>query len=261
MWNLSFISEQDFRHHVQMTIQHYGEKLAPYDLSKFNSNIVDPIKLIFDKTVYCYTWDEIIKNEIFRQRDKSNNNDIGYFHQRIFQYMPGCTVPSAGWDVIFTQESGIEIPECGKVKTVYVEMKNKHNTMNSASSGKTYIKMQGQLLSDDDCACCLVEAIAKRSQNITWQVTVDGVKQKHRRIRRVSMDEFYKMVTGQPDAFYRMCMVLPAVIEDVLQSSDSVATPNDTVIDELKKIAESKEGSFELALYMLGFGTYIGFGE
>ena len=27
------------------------------------------------------TWEETISNEIFRQRDKSNNNDIGYFHQ------------------------------------------------------------------------------------------------------------------------------------------------------------------------------------
>lgn len=261
MWELSFISEQDFRSHVQNTIQHYGEKLAPYDLQRFNSNIVDPIKLIFDKTVYRYSWDEIIKNEIFRQRDKANNNDIGYFHQRIFQYIDGCTVPQAGWDVIFTRESGIEVPECGKVKTVYVEMKNKHNTMNSASSGKTYMKMQGQLLTDDDCACYLVEAIAKRSQNITWTVSVDGTRQKHRRIRRVSMDEFYNTVTGQADAFYKMCMVLPSVIEDVVETAGTVNVPHDTVIEELRRIAESKNGSFALALYMLGFGTYNGFSE
>ena len=65
MWELSFISEQDFKHHVQNTIQNYGEKLVSYDLRRFNSNIVDPIKLIFDKMVYQYSWDEIIKNEIF----------------------------------------------------------------------------------------------------------------------------------------------------------------------------------------------------
>ena len=259
MWELDFISEQDFRHHVQNTIKNYGEKLAPYDLKRFNSNIVDPIKLIFDRTVYQYSWEEIIKNEIFRQRDKSNNNDIGYFHQRIFQYMKGCTVPQAGWDVIFTPESGIEVPECGKVGTIYVEMKNKHNTMNSASSAKTYMKMQGQLLADDDCSCFLVEAIAKRSQNITWSVSVDGAKQKHRRIRRVSMDEFYKTVTGQDDAFYRMCMVLPSVIQDVVSSADNISVPHDTVIEELQQIADKKNGSFALALYMLGFETYIGF--
>lgn len=260
-WDLTFISEQDFTKHVQLTIQQYGDKLAPYDLRKFNSNIVDPIKLIFDKTVYRYSWEEIINNEIFRQRDKSNNNDIGYFHQRIFQYIAGCSVPTAGWDVIHTKDGGIILPDGDRVKTVYVEMKNKHNTMNSASSGKTYIKMQGQLLSDDDCACFLVEAIAKRSQNITWAVSVDGTRQKHRRIRRVSMDEFYKLVTGQDDAFYKMCMLLPTVIENVVAKAAPGDVPQDTVIDELKQIAEQEKGSFALALYMLGFGSYNGFNK
>ena len=259
MWNLAFISEEDFFLHVQETIQQYGEKLKPYDLKKFNSNIIDPIKLTFDKMVYHMSYEEIIRNEIFRQRDKANNNDIGYFHQSIFKYIKDCTVPSSGWDVIFSPKEGVDVPECGRVKTVYVEMKNKHNTMNSSASSKTYMKMQGQLLKDDDCACFLVEAIAKQSQNKTWQVSVDGVRQKHKRIRRVSMDEFYSLVTGQRDAFYQMCMILPEVIEKVLSYSGRVAVPHDTVIEELNELAKTKQGSLVLALYMLGFGSYTGF--
>ncbi len=259
MWNLDFISEKDFRMHIKNTIQSYGENLAPYDLRRFNSNIVDPIKLIFDKMVYNYSWEEIIKNEIFRQRDKSNNNEIGYFHQRIFQYMKDCVVPQEGWDVIVSKKQKINISENDSVKTIYVEMKNKHNTMNSSSSAKTYIKMQGQLLSDNDCVCFLVEAIAKRSQNIEWIVSVDGMRQSHHRIRRVSMDEFYKIVTGQEKAFYKMCMVLPYVIQDVIADTKNIIIPHDTVIEELQNIAQKKNGSFVLALYMLGFGNYIGF--
>jgi len=259
MWPLPFISEQDFFGHVQATIAQYGEKLEPYDLRKFNSNIVDPIKLIFDKTVYKFDWEEIVKNEIFRQRDKSNNNDIGYFHQKIFQYIESCTVPNEGWDVIYKRDGGIPLPDGDKVKTVYVEMKNKHNTMNSSASGKTYIRMQNQLLSDDNCACFLVEAIAKRSQNITWQVTVDKRKCSHRRIRRVSIDEFYSLVTGQRDAFYQMCMVLPEVIDKVVSDKAAVVVPIDTVIDELHALMQEKNCSFVLALYMLGFGGYKGF--
>lgn len=259
MWDLSYISEQDFYNHVRLTIQQYGEKLVPYDVNRFNSNIVDPIKLIFDKMVYRFSWEEIVNNEVFRQRDKSNNNDIGYFHQRIFQYINGCNVPTAGWDVIIKKDDKISLPDGDKVNTVYVEMKNKHNTMNSASSGKTYMKMQGQLLSDDDCACFLVETIAKKSQNITWAVSIDGTKQKHRRIRRVSMDEFYKIVTGQEDAFYKMCLCLPATIEKVIETDGSIIIPQDTVAQELKKMAEQKNGSFALALYMLGFSSYWGF--
>ena len=79
MWTLNFISEEDFTDHVKATIEKYGEKLESFDLKRFNKNIIDPIKLIFDKTVYQSSWEEIVSNEIFRQRDKSNNNDIGYF--------------------------------------------------------------------------------------------------------------------------------------------------------------------------------------
>ena len=75
-WNLDFISEEDFKKHVRATIMKYGEKLESYDLKRFNSNLIDPIKLIFDKSVYRTSWEEIVNNEIFRQRDKSNNNNI-----------------------------------------------------------------------------------------------------------------------------------------------------------------------------------------
>lgn len=98
VWNLSFISEEDFKNHVQATILKYGEKLESYDLKRFNSNLIDPIKLIFDKSVYHSSREEIVNNEIFRQRDKSNSNDIGYFHQNIFSYFEDCEVPQAGWD-------------------------------------------------------------------------------------------------------------------------------------------------------------------
>ena len=265
-WNLSFISEENFKKHVQATILKYGEKLESFDLKRFNSNLIDPIKLIFDKSVYKTSWEEIVNNEIFRQRDKSNNNDIGYFHQNMFSYFEGCEVPQAGWDVIFRSPDGIAMPDGDVVHTDYVEMKNKHNTMNSASSAKTYIKMQSQLLDDDDCACFLVEAIAKRSQNIKWTTKVDGKNVQHRRIRRVSMDQFYSIVTGDENAFYKMCMVLPQVISDVVNEEGAVKVPQDTVIQELKKIAElyvnqPENLAMAMAVYMLGFSSYIGFGE
>lgn len=169
-----------------------------------------------------------------------------------------------GWDVIYQNPDGIVLPDGSVVHTVYVEMKNKHNTMNSASAGKTFIKMQSQLLSDDDCACFLVEAIAQRSQNIKWETTVDKKKVGHKLIRRVSLDQFYALVTGQDDAFYQMCMVLPEVIQKAIDELDSTIVPHDTVLDELKSVAaeqyvESENLAIAMAVYMLGFGGYKGF--
>ncbi|GHU43779.1 Eco47II family restriction endonuclease [Clostridia bacterium] len=268
MWNLLFISEEDFKNHVLATIQKYGEKLESFDLKRFNKNLIDPIKLIFDKIVYQSTWDEIVNSEIFRQRDKSNNNDIGYFHQRIFQYIDNCYVPpngqDGGWDVILEKEDGISLPDGSIVHKVFVEMKNKHNTMNSAAAGKTFIKMQNQLLKDDDCACFLVEAIAQRSQNIKWETTVDKVKVGHKLIRRVSIDNFYALVTGQEDAFYQMCMILPKTISKAVETLGNAIVPHDTVMDELrgavdKQKFDSEDFSIAMAVYLLGFGSYSGF--
>ena len=56
-WSLDFISEEDFKNHVRATIMKYGEKLESYDLKRFNSNLIDPIKLIFDKSVYRTSWE------------------------------------------------------------------------------------------------------------------------------------------------------------------------------------------------------------
>ena len=132
-WSIDFISHEDFKTHVANTIKNYGEKLNSYDVKKFNKNIIDPIKMIFDKAVYDEDWQTIISNEIFRQRDKTNNNEIGYFHQRLFNYLDGCHVPpngkEGGWDVIYDIPNGYEISSGDIVHKIYVEMKNKHNTM------------------------------------------------------------------------------------------------------------------------------------
>lgn len=268
MWNLQFIREEELKQHVRATIEKYDDKLTPFDLKRFNRNLIDPIKFLFDKNVYGYSWEDMIRNEIFRQRDKSNNNDIGYFHQRIFQYLPHCHVPEngkeGGWDVVYRNPCGIELPDGGQVHTIYVEMKNKHNTMNAASSSRTFIKMQNQLLHDDDCACFLVEAIAQKSQNIKWETTIDGKKVSHKFIRRVSLDQFYGLVTGQEDAFFQVCMVLPSVIEQVVKETEHVLTPHDTVLEELREKAQTQLGmdqdlAVAMAVYLLGFETYQGF--
>ena len=40
MWNLTFISEEDFTNHVKATIEKYGEKLESFDLKRFNTGAV-----------------------------------------------------------------------------------------------------------------------------------------------------------------------------------------------------------------------------
>lgn len=246
-YNLDFISQIDFENHVKQTLKEYNDVLKSIDLKRFNKNIIDPIKLLFDKNVFNKSFEEIIKLEIHRQRDKSNNNSIGYFHQKIFNYIKGCTVPNQGWDVIYDSDCGIKY---------YIEMKNKHNTMNSSSSAKTYMRMQNQLLRDRNNICALVEIISKKSEDKPWIITLDKIRQpKNEQLRRISIDKFYEIVTGDKYAFSNLCKQLPITIEKLIRENKKLQVEDDSVFQELNKL----DTDILKALYKLAFSTYEGF--
>lgn len=239
-YNLGFISNDDFYNHVKETVEKYRFKI---NLKEFNKNLIDPIKLTFDSKVYGRSMQEVIESEIIRQMDKSNTNHIGYFNQNIFKHIgEGWRVPASGYDIVNDDLD------------YYVEMKNKHNTMNSSSSQKTYMRMQGTLLSTPKAKCMLVEVIAKKSQNIIWKVSLDGVSVFDKRIRRVSIDKFYEMVTGDAHAFKNLCEQLPKAIDDILEKIELDEEMN-TVFSELECISPNLLKS----IYLLSFKKYEGF--
>ena len=242
-YNLGFISNEDIYNHVKDTVMKYS---ASIDLKKFNTNIVDPIKLTFDMKVYQKSINEVIESECMRQMDKTNSNHIGYFHQNIFKYARN------GWEVPANGETGFDVEN--RERHLFIELKNKHNTMNSSSAKNTYIKMQNKILHDDQATCMLVEVIAKKSQNIKWKTTIDGDLMEHERIRRVSIDNLYAMAFSDDLAFMKLCKQLPNILDDVI-SNNILQGPGNTVLTELQEISPDILKS----LYMFAFNTYDGF--
>lgn len=241
-YHLDFISDDIIYKHVKDTVQQYRTCIV---LNEFNQNLIDPIKLTFDAKVYGMSFDDLIESECVRQIDKTNTNKIGYFHQNLFKYAGnGWDVPAHGFDVI------------NESRHIYVELKNKHNTMNSASSQKTYMKMQSQILQDDEATCMLVEVIAKKSQNEKWKVKVDNRNYSHERIRRISIDRFYEIVFGDKMAFVKLCKALPDILDDVIEETRQ-GYIRSSVYTELSALSSDMFKS----LYLLAFHTYEGFEE
>jgi hypothetical protein len=239
-YNLGFISNEDIYEHTKITVYKYRFNIK---LKDFNKNIIDPIKLTFDHKIYNRPIETVIEDEILRQIDKSNTNHIGYFHQNIFNYFKnGWEVPVKGYDII------------NKELNIYVEMKNKHNTMNSSSSQKTYMRMMDTLLKDHKAKCLLVEIIATNSQDNIWKMSLDGNSFSNSSIRRVSIDKFYEMVTGDKLAFKKLCEKLPTIIEDIVKDG-SFNTGTNSVVKELKDI----DPNLIKSLYLSSFKKYEGF--
>ena len=240
VYNLGFISDSQIYEHIKDTVERYKTAIG---LEEFNHNIIDPVKLTFDSKIYGKSFEEIIEAECISEIDKANKNHIGYFHQNLFRYAGnGWRVPDKGFDVVNDE------------RKIYAEIKNKHNTMNSASGQSTYIKMQSQLLKDSESTCMLVEVISKQSQNSTWSFTLGGTRYNNKGIRRVSMDKFYEVVFGEPDAFMKLCRALPSILDDVIEETHK-GIINNTVYSDLKGISSDTFKS----LYLLAFNTYEGF--
>lgn len=128
--------------------------------------------------------------------------------------------------------------------------------MNSSSAAKTYAKMQHTLLQNPNALCLLVEVIATQSQDIPWIISIDKEKLSNVKIRRVSIDKFYERVTGDPQAFKKLCEALPRILDDVIYNTPALKK-SDTVIHELTALSPNLLKS----LYLLSFKQYEGFNE
>ena len=119
--------------------------------------------------------------------------------------------------------------------------------------------MQNHLLNADNndrSICALVEIISKCSQDIPWVITLDKEKQlPNKKLRRISIDKFYEIVTGEENAFRKICFQLPKTIDRIIKINKTLQVEKDTVFEELEKI----DGDILIALYKLVFSTYEGF--
>ncbi len=218
-----------------------------FGILEFNANIIDPIKITLDSKIYGKDICDVVNEEVHRQIDKSNNNAIGYLHQDIFQYIDNCQVPKKGFDVVFDD---------GK-RRVFVELKNKHNTMNSSSASKTYERFREKIKEDENCVCALVEVIAVRSQNIPWKMKIDGNTYLDERIRRISIDQFYELITNDKYAFYKLCQKIIELLGEIVIDRKKNFSIDNEVVNALKKIDLDPYK----ALFKLAFSKYMGWKE
>lgn len=239
-YNLSFISDKDVYNLVKETVQSYKR-----NLTDFSTNIIDPIKLTFDTKVYGKDIETIIDDECFHQIDKNNINLIESFHKNLFKCAPSGWTASKEWFDVENAE-----------RHIYVYIKNRCNTMDLAFSRKTYINMQSKLLDDDQATCYLVEVISGKSRDEEWTVTVGNKQYSHNRIRRMSMDKFCELVFGIPDAFYKLCITLPQIIDDVVNEVGTSKIGSSVFEGFIQKNPDLLK-----ALFLLAFSNYEGFNQ
>jgi hypothetical protein len=246
-YQLQFISRENLKKHLKEVYNSYQKIFANQDLNNFNRNIVDPFQILIENILLGKNIKKIIAGEIIRQQNKSCANVLGYFHQYIFRYISSdWEIPEKGWDLVNNK------------KLIYVEIKSKWNTMNVNSAQNAYRKMEQKTNQNPQAQCYLVEIIAKKTQDKPWNPTFEGVKtETNERIRRISIDKFYEIITGDKQAFFKLIITLPPLLKEIVKEEGTIQTGENTVLSELEK----QNPNHLLSLFNLSFQQYEGFKE
>ena len=130
--------------------------------------------------------------------------------------------------------------------------------MNVNSAQNAYRKMEQEINQNPQTQCYLVEIIAKKTQDKPWKPTFGGIKtETNERIRRISIDKFYEIITGDKYAFFKLIITLPPLLKEIVAEEGIIQTGENTVLSELEK----QNPNHLLALFNLSFQQYEGFRE
>ncbi|MFC0237083.1 Eco47II family restriction endonuclease [Fictibacillus phosphorivorans] len=246
---VDFISDQHFMKCVGDLFKAYENTKNEYTEKQFYKNKIDPIKLTFDMKFNNLTEKEMIAAEIQRQADKNISNFIGHFHEEL---MGGITefehIKNAGYDLRKVDN------------TIFAEIKNKQNTVNSSSKETTYQKLQRFAETNTDAKCYWVSLIAGNSYCEQWNQKFEDRTYNHPRVYKVSGDRFYEIVTGDKHAFMKLCTAIPHAIDEYLEKYTSTLKPNNTkVYSDIYSKATKNGVSVTNQLFNDNFNKYNGF--
>jgi len=194
---LDFISDEHFIKCIENLHKSYLRAKNDIDKTKFYENKIDTIKLTFDSKFNDIHEESLVNSEILRQIDKSINNFIGTFHEEILGGVNGYQVGKlSGFDIKANDD------------TLFADIKNKHNTMNSSAAESLFQKLARYADDYKKANCYWVQILAKGSFTTHWKGIINRKEYSHSRVFKISGDQFYALITGQPDAFSQLYKVL-----------------------------------------------------
>jgi hypothetical protein len=246
---VSFISDKHLLECIGNLHKSYLKAKNNITKGNFYSNKVDTIKLTFDAQFNGIDEESLIEAEILRQIDKSINNSIGTFHEQILGGIKGFEIGNL---------SGFDIRAIDN--TLFADIKNKHNTMNSSSAESLFQKLAHYADTNKKAKCYWVQILAKGSFNEKWTADINGKEYSHSRVFKISGDQFYALLSGKDDSLFQLYKALPIAIKDYLSniSNDKNVSKNSALSEIKTEIKKSRRSildqiTFENYSYYLGF--------
>lgn len=245
---VSFVSDEHLLKCIENLYGAYLKAKAGVSKKKFYRNKVDTIKLTFDLHFNNLSERSIIETEILRQIDKSINNSIGTFHEEVLGGIEGFERGNlSGFDIKATND------------TLFADIKNKHNTMNSSAAESLFQKLAHYADTYKQAKCYWVQILAKSSFNEKWFGEINGKEYSHSRVYKISGDQFYSLLTGKENAFFELYQALPLAIKDFLSTQGELSTSENSALSEIEAQVSTSNRSIFDEITFENYSYYLGF--
>lgn len=225
---VSFVSDEDFIKCVEHVVNAYlsaNTTETPLKILKESKNTIDEFKTLFDVCVNQVGFKGWTNFELIRQNDKTINNKIGEFHQELLGKVDGWVDLGVG------DETEIDLKK--EDNTIFIELKNKYNTMNSSSTKTCREKLENVINRYPDATAYWAYVINKnyKSEDRIWLYH----EREDERIRRISGDKLYEMITGDSHALEKVFEAIPKAIVDILNEDYKLSKTDQTIMEEYKQ--------------------------
>lgn len=247
---VNFISDEHLLKCIENLHASYIKAKEKISKRKFYNNKIDTVKLTFDTKFNNIDEESIIETEILRQIDKSINNSIGTFHEQLLGGIKGYELGNL---------SGFDIK--AEDNTLFADIKNKHNTMNSSSAEALFQKLARYADDYKQAKCYWVQILAKGSFNERWTGDINGKEYSHSRVFKISGDQFYALLSGNKNALYNLYNALPSAIDDFMKTNNKKKKDKsiNSALSEIKGETENSKRSILDQITFENYSYYLGF--
>jgi len=216
MGYLSYIEDEKLIKLVHEVIN-IGISKKETAVKEFNKNVIDPFGAYFEAGAFNIDYKTWVESETIRQCQKTLQNHIGDFHQKLLGYVNGFEDLGVG------ASSGVDL-KCDS-KMIVAEIKNKYNTVTGGKLADQYYSLERLVMPKNskfkDYTAYFVNIIPKKPERFNKPFTPSdkdkGTKcHTNEQIRIIDGASFYTLVTGEQTALQDLHKVLPVVIKNIL---------------------------------------------
>ncbi|GET36237.1 Eco47II family restriction endonuclease [Microseira wollei] len=201
---LPYISDDDLESAVQSVVNCIFQVQA--ERSDIYRNVIYPFSAIFDGVVNRIILDDLLLKETVRQEQKTVQNAIGEFHQKILGSIPG-------WQNLGT---GQLIDVCNPITKIIAYIKNKHNTVKGSDRTSIYENLLYAMPTPtyQDFTAYYVEIIPKKARkNLIYNRPFTRIYNNTKKRRYPNLK---RLIINRKKFYYRSLSMLFEILPDAI---------------------------------------------